>query len=174
MFDISTSADFYEMLVEDFDELITKPDSARLALHCAISAYHLREWLWKDWLSSDTEAKEAIGVTSESSFNDWIYEHCVWFGSIRDLANGTKHFRQNPNMKTSLSGGYGKGPYGVGTYGRSYLLIDYGEEAGEHQQKAAISLIEVVVRFWRDFFRLYRPDVGVKHSQNHIRERLSP
>ncbi len=50
MFDILNASDFYAMLVEDFDEYMDKPHSARLAIHCAITATHLHEWVWHDWL----------------------------------------------------------------------------------------------------------------------------
>jgi hypothetical protein len=33
---------------------------------------------------------------------------------------------------------------------------------------AAEDLIEVVVRFWRDFFRLYRPSTALPVSRHHI------
>jgi hypothetical protein len=49
------------------------------------------------------------------------------------------------------------GGYGVGPYGMSYLTIDHGEDAGVHRFMNVPDLLEVVVRFWRDFFRNYSP-----------------
>jgi hypothetical protein len=43
MFEPLTCRDFYEMLVEDFDDFMAEPHSARRAWHCAITAYHLHE-----------------------------------------------------------------------------------------------------------------------------------
>jgi hypothetical protein len=92
MFDISTSTDFYAMLVQDFDEYMDETHSARKALHCAITAYHLREWIWKDWLVHDLSAQNAMGIRDQNSFNNWVVGSCVWFPFLRDLVNGTKHF----------------------------------------------------------------------------------
>ncbi len=43
MFDVQTAEDFYGVLVADFDDFMAEPHSARRALHCAITAYHLYE-----------------------------------------------------------------------------------------------------------------------------------
>jgi hypothetical protein len=48
MFDISNAQDFYAMLVQDFDEFFEDQQSSRRAIHCAITAYHLHEWVWGD------------------------------------------------------------------------------------------------------------------------------
>jgi len=53
-------------------------------------------------------------------------------------------------------------------YGQGYLLVDLGEGAGpEHQFMLALTLIELCIRFWRDFFHKHRLDVKLKHTENH-------
>ncbi len=47
------------------------------------------------------------------------------------------------------------GPFGVGPYGTSYLLIDYGAEAGDQRYKTALDLNQAVVTFWDKFFECY-------------------
>jgi hypothetical protein len=54
MFDIITHRDSHAKLKADFDDFANEEDSARLALNCAITAYHLHEWVWGDWLKTDT------------------------------------------------------------------------------------------------------------------------
>src|SRR5258708_15254129 len=70
-------------------------------------------------------------------------------------SNGTKHFIREQNVQTSHIGGFGMGPYGIGPYGASYLLIDYGVDAGDRRWKTAKDLIEAVVTFWNVFFERY-------------------
>ena len=82
--------------------------------------------------------------------------------------NGTKHFIRDQGFETMRVTGYGSGPYGVGPYGKGYLLIDYGEGAGEHRWMPAAHLLEVVVRFWRDFFKKYRPGEDIPVSKHHV------
>ena len=100
MFDITTSHDFYTMLVEDFDDYMAEPHSTRRALHCVIAAYHLREWVWRDWLEKDLEIQKELGVRDKEAFDSWVNRKCVWFQNIRDLANGTKHFLPDQGFET--------------------------------------------------------------------------
>ena len=189
MFDLTGSYDFYTMVVEDFDDFMAEPHSARRALHCAITAYHLREWVWSDWLESDWEVQKALGISDEATFNTWVNRECVSFRSIRELANGTKHLRMERGFETKrvmaapfavdqLGAGFDQGtldsptpfldscpPSGPGGKGR--LLIDYGLDASIRWRTAA-SLLEAVVRFWRDFFKRYRPLPNLLVSRHHV------
>lgn len=189
MFDIATPTDFYGMLVQDFDEYMSEPHSARKAIHCAIIAYHLREWIWKEWLTHDIAAQNAIGAHNEDAFNAWVNRSCVWFRLLRGLANGTKHFTNKAGFQTmrvmavpfafdQMTAGFDQGawdgpiryvqsPIPVGSHGQGYLLLDLGESAGEHRWLPAAHLLEVIVRFWRDFFRKFRPTANLTHSKHH-------
>ena len=185
MFDIENSADYYAMLVSDFDDFMEDQRSARKAIHCAITAYHLGEWVWHDWLKDQVDLKAKLGVTSEKSFYKYLNDH-LWLLVLREIANGSKHFRKQ-TFRTQHVQGYGAGPYGMGPYGTGYLMIDLGSateppedqfadlsdpneevfEAADTSYVGAAELLEVVVRFWRDFFRLHRPDVQVEPSKYH-------
>jgi hypothetical protein len=189
MFDITTSIDFYTMLVQDYDEYMAETHLARKALHCAIVAYHLREWVWKDWLEHDLPAQKAIGIRDESSFNNWVNRSCVWFPILRDIVNGTKHFKDKHTFETmrvmaapfafgQVTSGFGEGAWDgpiryvegslpVGLHGEGYLLLDLGGETGEHRWLPVAHLIEIVVRFWRDFFTQFRPTANLTHSKHH-------
>jgi len=190
MFDLVSSADFYGMLVEDFDEFMAEPHSARRALHCAIIAYHLHDWVWRDWIENDPAVQETLGVSSKRSFIFWINQRCVWFRTIADLANGTKHFIRDQGFETTrvaaapfafdqLHAGFDQGAWDgpiryvagsipVGPQGEGYLLLDFGEGAGEQRYMTAACLLEVVVRFWRDFFRKYQPALNLPASRHHV------
>jgi hypothetical protein len=189
MFDIKNSADYYAMLVDDFDEFTEQPQSSRRAIHCAITASHLGEWIWHDWLKDRVDVKAQLGVTTKKSFYEYLKQH-VWLNILREIANGSKHFERQA-YKTEYVKGYGMGPYGVGPYGTGYLLVDLGDasddeganelaldefgepiegnpQGGQTRYIPAAHLLEVVVRFWRDFFKTYRPDVPVAPSKHHV------
>lgn len=168
MFDVVGWRDFYAMLVADFDDFHNEPDSARKAIHCAITAYHLHEWVWGDLLKPSKQLQSDLAVKDKVSFLKWIEKRTIWFAIVQQLANGSKHFVRNPDIQTSKVGGYGQGPYGMGPYGHAYLLLDLGEGAGEHRWMSAASLLEVVVRFWRDFFRVYQPSERLPVSRYHV------
>jgi hypothetical protein len=175
MFDITTSRDFLEKLEADFDDFMKEPRSARLALNCALTAYHLHEWVWGDWLKTDYARWKTLRIRDKDSFLAWIDTACPWFSTIQELANGTKHFGSAPSFSTEfvVSPPYTLGepaaewdegapkPY-VADGGKGHLLLDYGTGGGEHRWKTADSLIDAVVRFWREFFFRYHPNPAVR------------
>ncbi|MGA0563776.1 hypothetical protein ACO2RV_15130 [Ancylobacter sp. VNQ12] len=167
MFNVVTAQDFYAMLVQDFDDFCAEQHSARKAIHCAITANHMADWVWGDWLSKDAAARSTMGIAGREKalFMAWIDQHCVWFRPLQDIANGSKHFSR-VGIGTSFV--KGTGTSGHGMFGIGYLMIDWGEGAvPEMRYQAVASLLEVVVRFWRDFLRLYRPDPNQVDSRNH-------
>lgn len=185
MFEIRNSADYYAMLVEDFDEFMRQPQSSRCAIHCAITAYHMHEWVWHDWLKDRDDIKAKLGLTDIASFRRYL-RGGVWLEILREIANGSKHFKKQA-FDTQLVRGYGQGPFGVGPYGHGYLLIDLGgdepgseppldefgepndgvPDGGDQRFLPAANLLEVCVRFWRDFFKQHRPDLTVPASTHH-------
>jgi hypothetical protein len=104
MFDIITSRDFLEKLEADFDDFMKEPYSARHALNCAITAYHLHEWVWGDWLKTDYATWKTLGIRDKDSFLAWIDKACIWFKTIQDLANGAKQFGSSENLKAERVG----------------------------------------------------------------------
>jgi hypothetical protein len=185
MFDITTSRDYLAKLEADFDDYMKEPASARLALNCAITAYHLHEWVWGDWLKRNHDVQDALGISGNTnkerkeSFLAWIDKACVWFSTIQDLANGAKHVTGGqqfqamrigapPFMLDELGAGWGEGawdgpiPYVAESHGDGHLLIDYGEGTGNHRWRTAGALLDVVVRFLREFFFRYHPDPATR------------
>jgi hypothetical protein len=192
MFDITTSTELFAVLVEDFDEFMAEMYSSRKALHCATTAYHLREWVWRDWLKHDAATRDSIGASDEQSFNEWINRSCIWFPIVRQIVNGNKHFTLQATFETmrvgaapfsldQIGAGFEQGAWDgpvrfvsgslpVGPEGKGYLLIDFGPEAGDHRWLTAASLLEVVVRFWRDFFRKFHANgPNLPASQHHFK-----
>ncbi len=90
-FDIKTSRDFFKELLAQYKEFKQNPTSSRLAINCALWSYHLCEWI-----------KAEYGEIVSSS-------HCASLSTMRDIGNGTKHFRIDrgqPNVvATELHGG---------------------------------------------------------------------
>jgi hypothetical protein len=157
IFDIITSHDFFHKLEADYKNFKAQPDSARHALNCIITAYHLHEWVWADWLKRDAENQRRMGVESFPAFREWLEKKWAGFHVVRDLTNGSKHLRKdNQSVETKRVSGYGSGPYGVGPYGQPYLLIDLGG-ASVDRFKTAEELIDDALKFWREFFNAHGP-----------------
>ncbi|MHB0773782.1 hypothetical protein ACYCVF_35495 [Bradyrhizobium sp. 1.29L] len=191
IFDIQTHLQFYDMLVDDFDDLMREQHSARRAFHCIMEAYHLREWVWHDLIENNQKLKDALKITSESDFNGLINRSCIWFPYFRAITNGSKHFEMHetgveafkveaaPFSLDTLGAGFDAGAWNgpvryvsgslpVGQDNKGVLLFDFGEPAGEQQRFIPVlHVIEAVVRFWRDTLRTFHPGVSIKSSPHH-------
>lgn len=169
MFDIVTARDFYAMLVEDFDDFMSEPHSARRAMHCAITAYHIHDWIWADWLKDDDQLRVALGIgNKKGDFASWLSNGSPWFAMIASVANGTKHFITRTGFDTVRVAPAGPGEIPTGPYGKGYLIFDLGEDAQEHRIQPVAHILEVVVRLWRDFLRRYRPTDDIPVSRHHV------
>jgi hypothetical protein len=174
MFNIVTPRDHLAELEAQFADFMKEPGSPRLARNCALTAYHLHEWVWDAWLENDELRRQALGIGNRKrDFVAWIERKCVWFLFIKELANGTTHpknlsfearkvsllpFARNlPNA--GFEDSHWDGPMPFITDGTEVLLIDFGPEAGEHRWMLAGQLLNVVVRFWREFFNIFAPPV---------------
>jgi hypothetical protein len=81
MFTIGTSRDFLWKLEADFDDFMKEPYSTRLAVNCALTAYHLHEWVWGDWLKTDYATWKTLRIRDKESFLTWIDKACPWFST---------------------------------------------------------------------------------------------
>ena len=149
MFDINNARDFYQKLLEDFDDYMQRPDSARHAMNCAITAHHMADWVWGDFVRGDASLKAKLGIKKKQDFMAWIDGQTVWYGLVQSISNGSKHFIRENAKGTQKVQGYGMGGFGQGPYGMSYLAIEVSQTDPKNMEVSM--LFEVVIRFWRDF-----------------------
>lgn len=81
-FDIKYSRDLLQKLIEDFEELKNNPLSSRIAINCAMTAWHLTDWVFKEYI-----ARHGYAKTGE--FRDSL--GCPSLFIMHDIANGSKH-----------------------------------------------------------------------------------
>jgi hypothetical protein len=155
MFDINNSRDFYQKLLEDFDDYMQQQDSARHAMNCAITAHHMADWVWGDFVKGDATLKVRLGVKDKGDFMAWIDSQTVWYGLVQSISNGSKHFIRENAKGTQKIEGFGMGGYGQGPFGMSYLAIEVSPT--EPKNMTVSMLLEVVIRFWRDFLLQHGP-----------------
>jgi len=155
MFDMNNSRDFYQKLLEDFDDFMGQQDSARHAMNCAITAHHLADWVWGDFVKSDAVLKAKLAVKDKEDFMCWIDTQTVWYGLVQGISNGSKHFIRKAGEGTVKIQGFGMGGYGQGPFGMSYLAIQVSET--DPKNLTIAELLEVVIRFWRNFLRTLGP-----------------
>src|SRR5262249_12959665 len=101
MFDIRTSADFYRKCLDDYASLLANPEYAGFAINCAMSSYHLSEWIWGDWLKTDHALKARLKIKTCDDFKGWVETQCPAFKTVQSIANGSKHFNRGISGNTA-------------------------------------------------------------------------
>jgi hypothetical protein len=169
MFDITNSLGFYKKLLEDVADLQEHPDSARLAVNCAVTAYHLHEWVWGDWLKTDHAAWKKLGIRDKKGFLDWLDAHAPWFQTVQMLANGSKHFMRQASQQTRRTGSFDLAAFDNDAFDVTRLEIEIEGADAKKWIKAEI-FFEEIARFWRDFFREYGPHGQPLTGRVHFRD----
>lgn len=148
MFDIKNSADFYRKCLDDYASLLQTPDYAGFAINCAMSSYHLSEWIWGDWLKSDHALKSRLGIRSCDDFKRWVEGQCPFFKTVQSIANGSKHFNRSVSQNTAKI--------------EAFQVVDGEELEREHlvvltdddSVRSIEDMIKVLLTFWHDFLEV--------------------
>lgn len=146
-FAITTAKDYREKMEEDLRTFISAIDNSSHAINAVTSAYHLHEWLWAHFIKglAPTHIDGAL-IRTKKDFIGWLEQNCPHFNLVQDLTNGSKH--AYPVQSTGeLVEGYGAGPFGIGPFGRSYLLIDMGENASGERYLVASDVVREAAEF---------------------------
>lgn len=152
IFAIITPSDFHAKVQEDVRLLDERIDDSSRAMNAILSGYHLHEWIWAGWLkAASPKTLRGTVIRDKAGFLAWLETHCPHFLILQSLANGTKHC--SPVDPTGRIAGYGSGPFGVGPYGTTYLLIDRGDTfPPEERWLVASTMLREVSAFWEQFF----------------------
>jgi len=144
-FDIKTSADFLKKLKEDFAEYRSDKTSARHALNCAMTAWHLSEWIYHEFNFDKTFKKV-------SDFQEDVKNKCRSLIIMHDISNGSKHFelkRHEPKIK--------KTEKHLGSFDSSFDF-SFDTSRLEISMKDGRILvfeteIEIVINFWDNYLQ---------------------
>jgi hypothetical protein len=124
-----------DIVVPDYNDFSAKIDDLRRAFHCAISLFHLSDWVYvaqKPFIDANFTYRDKNGVarpvSDEKTFANALGELHPDFDLIRGIANSAKHLvltnpRPHPAAPTHAantrvqSTGFGQAGYGMGPYG---------------------------------------------------------
>ena len=167
MFDITNSLGFYKKLLADVADLQEHPDSARLAVNCAVTAYHLHEWVWGDWLKTDHAAWKKLGIRDKKGFLDWLDAHAPWFQTVQMLANGSKHFMRQASQQTRRTGSFDLAAFDNDAFDVTRLEIEIeGADAKPHNCKSGPRMAWVHIRNTANRLRRQRGDFYADHYKS--------
>ncbi len=83
-FDINNSLDLYNKLLEDYEEFTKGSISSRLAINCAMTAWHLVDWIYHEY--ADKSRYSSIG-----KYQAEMKSKCPSLQIMQDITNGSKH-----------------------------------------------------------------------------------
>lgn len=170
VFSIRNSRDFYQKLLQEFDDFRRDNLSARHAINCAVTAYHMHEWVWGDWLKKNTVAKAKLGISDKDSFLAWIDTNEPFFSVVQDLANGSKHFDRKTMQKTQVAGAFDAAASDGHAFDIARLEVELDDGGGETRRVLAEILFNDLIVFWRDFLREYGPFADLPTPEAHVTE----
>jgi hypothetical protein len=146
VFAISNALQYREKVEEDLADLAEDISNSSRAINAVTSTYHLHEWLWAHSLKPNKPiAFPNAPISTKRDFVRCLEMNCPYFNLIQELTNGSKHAL--PVTNGSKIEGYGSGPFGVGPFGRSYLLIDLGPAARSGRYLVASEIIAQAGQF---------------------------
>ena len=96
-----TVSDYWHgMVVPDYDDSMNNPSDLRVALHTAISLFHMHDWVFSQHNASIpctftflNSSGDRRNVSSAASFANALQEIEQNFALIRNIANAAKHLQ---------------------------------------------------------------------------------
>ncbi|MCP1838753.1 hypothetical protein ACVIHI_008321 [Bradyrhizobium sp. USDA 4524] len=155
MFDITNCRDFYLKLVAEYEDFLKDPVSARVAINFALTAYHLSEWVWKEWLAADKALQAKLGFMPKEQLKEWVCRHNPLLADMRSIANGSKHFKPENFGLTAVGNDYVEPDYVESGYFEATSLLIITIQATGPEWTDFRSVAEKVVFFWREFLISY-------------------
>lgn len=144
-FDIKTSKDFLKKLQEDYAEFCLDKTSSRVALNCALTAWHLTEWIYNEYNSLLISHFHTL-----SAFQLNIKVSCPSLKIMHDISNGTKHYlltRHKPIVKdTNLY----KGSFSS-DFSRDFDTSTLDIELNDGTKIYFEDEIETTINFWAQY-----------------------
>lgn len=87
---------FYLVVVEpDVRDFFNRPGSTRNFVHCALSLYHLADWIFIHHKDSERINR----YRDETAYTEALIEKCPEFKTILSVANATKHAERNKRAR---------------------------------------------------------------------------
>jgi hypothetical protein len=147
----SPTALFHKLREEQADFERVDCLSSRHAINAIMTAYHLHEWVWGDFVKKRLDLHAAwqlvpAGKAKYAHFKSWLQKKCPAMIDAEAVTNGTKHFGEHVPTGEH-KGVFDRNVFQNDAFDVSYLWI----ECGGREQRAE-DFIRELVEFWEKFF----------------------
>lgn len=142
-FDIKTSEDFYKKLLEDYKDFVDEKTSARVAINCAMTAWHLIDWI---------AAEKELAKSELSSLKYEFKNQCPSLKTMQDISNGSKHCNITEYTPSTCDTKKHIGDFNNGfnnDFDITRLTIVYKDGSNMRFEDE----IEKVILFWNKYFK---------------------
>jgi hypothetical protein len=146
-FDIKLSTDFFQKLVDDYREFKLDTTSSRKAINCAMTAWHLTDWVFNEFNSSISTNFNSLGL-----FIAEVKRLCPSLQIMHDITNGSKHHtltRHNPQINDSNlhTGTFDE------TFDQTFDISSLVIEMNDGSIKYFEDEIKQAIDFWISYFK---------------------
>ncbi|MER0204525.1 MAG: hypothetical protein DU480_11860 [Nitrosomonas sp.] len=147
VFNLTTIAEYLEFCSQAVDEFARDQANVLRGFSAILSLNHISDWIQ---YKLSAEQRSTLGISGKvgTSVKDYFEAKNEELALIRSIANGFKHLR--PVHSTRQISGYGEGPFGIGPFGTTYLIIDKGEHFENAERWTdGLSLSKSVLEYWK-------------------------
>jgi hypothetical protein len=157
--DLTEPKHLFAKLEHERQVLATDHRNSYAAINALRDASHLREWIWHDRLQRNVALQtEVMGnAGEESAWIAWINQRFPDFPIIRELCNGSKHFKleNKPKIQATHEAGYRSPLYAYRTGILGYGVGGFFVQVSVSRIVAVANLIEGVCDFWAELFKQF-------------------
>jgi len=116
-FEIKNSSDFFNKLIQEYEDFDKQHLNPRHAINCAITSWHLTDWTYHEFYKTDdrfqdyekADKKGSVKrISSLTSYQQFTLKQCGELEYMKLIANGSKHCVLNDkslSQKTQISQG---------------------------------------------------------------------
>lgn len=145
-FGIKSSVDFYKKLLDDYNDYLMDVNSSRLAVNCAMTGWHLIDWVYHEFKKDDFK--------SLSAFKDDIKVKCKEIEILQDITLGTKHYkltsRESALRETKLSLNDNNE---IDDYCKELNVSMFNVITKKGEMLYFNDVMQTVIIFWRKYFK---------------------
>lgn len=150
---LSNPCELLRKLEHELRAVQANQNDSYAAINAIRDAYHLREWIWHNLLQRNPTLQTSImGVQgAQDVWNTWVNSQFPDFPVLRELCNGSKHFRlwDEENITASHQAGWDKQPWDKIPFDADGFHI----ELDDGRTLSVTDLLTRAHSFWENLFK---------------------
>lgn len=142
-FEIKNSRDLFKKLQEEYKDFENDELSSRHAINCAMTAWHLTDWTFKEYMSSH-------GFNDIGKYRGSLT--CASLKIMHDIANGGKHLNVSRSKTDITDTVKVDGDFSNDFDPNDFLVGSLDLIMADGTTKNFFDEMTVVLQFWQEYF----------------------